>query len=276
MPFAMNNGVRLYWQERGEGTPVVLVMGHRTSSKMAYQLIDALVPEHRVIWFDNRGTGESGRSRTMSFKDFADDAVAVMDAAGVRKAHVLGASMGGGIVLEFGMRHPERALSVILGCTMIMTPDKPRMPLWLSPIYFLPPFILKILLKPKVANLGYGSAAAVEAVALDQSIAETDKFSVRGVYAQGRAIANHRVTLEEVATMTLPALVLHGDEDSVVPYSGGVELAETLPNAELVTLKGAGHNFFVACPERSLAAVKTFIDRVDAAQGVETGSRALE
>jgi 3-oxoadipate enol-lactonase len=263
MPFALNKGVRLHWQERGQGSPIILVMGHRTSSLMAYPVIDRLAARHRVIWFDNRGTGKSGKTLRASFRDFADDTLAVMAAAGVSRAHVFGTSMGGGIALEFGLRYPEHSLSVILGCTMVMTPDKPRMPLWISPVYFLPPFLLKILFTPRIVNHGYGSAASPEAVAEDLRIAETDRFSVLGVYAQGRAIANYTLTLEEASTLSVPALVMHGDEDSVVPYAGGVELARTLRGAELVTLQGAGHNYLVACPDKSLAAIETFLGCVD-------------
>lgn len=263
MPFAFNKTVRLYWQERGQGAPIILIMGHRTSSLMAYPVLDRLAAERRVIWFDNRGTGQSDTSPKASFRDFADDVLAVMDAAGVRQAHVFGTSMGGGIALEFGLRYPDRALSLILGCTMIMTPDKRRMPLWLSPVYFLPPLILKMIFAPKTANHGYGSAAAPDAVAEDLRIAARDRFSVLGVYAQGRAIAKYVLTLEEASTMNVPALVLHGDEDSVVPYAGGVELVRTLPHATLTTLEGAGHNFLVAKPDQSLTAIQVFLDGID-------------
>ena len=63
MAFAENNGVRLSWQERGQGTPILLVMGHRYSGAMWYPALDALSAQHRVIWFDNRGTGQSGSKR---------------------------------------------------------------------------------------------------------------------------------------------------------------------------------------------------------------------
>src|ERR1700679_1155666 len=98
MPFADNKGVRLHWEEKGQGTPVLLVMGHRYSSAMWYPMIPALSAEHRVIWFDNRGTGESDSTRKASVQDLADDAFAVMDAAGVERAHLFGVSMGGGVI----------------------------------------------------------------------------------------------------------------------------------------------------------------------------------
>lgn len=263
MPFAVNKGVRLHWDERGTGTPIVLVMGHRYSSAMWYPVLDALCAEHRVIWFDNRGTGLTDTSTGFSVEDMVQDVLAVMDAAGVSKAHIFGVSMGGGVVLDLGLHFPERALSVILGCTLILTPDKPRTPAWVRALYFLPPSILKALFKSKVANSGYGSAADPEAVARDLAVLASDPYSVRGVHAQAGAIAGYSLTLQEAATLSVPALVMHGDEDGVVPYAGGVELASTV-GADLITLEGAGHNYLVASPQKSLAAIKTFIDGVDA------------
>lgn len=271
MPFATNNGVRLSWQERGTGTPVVLVMGHRYSSAMWYPILDALAAEHRVVWFDNRGTGASGMTRKTTVKDYVDDTLAVMEAAGIKQAHLFGVSMGGGIVLDLAVHHPDRVTSMILGCTCIKSPDKPSAPGWLRAMYFLPPIILKALAKAltknPVANAGYGSAALPEAVARDQAVLAKDPFSVAGVYAQATAIAEYSLPMETAAKVTVPALVMHGDEDGIVPYALGQELADTLPNTEFVTLEGAGHNYMIAAPAKSEAAIIDFLRRMDARFG---------
>src|ERR1700759_1251919 len=114
MPFANNNGVKIHWQEQGTGTPVVLIMGHLYSSAMWYPILSDLAKEHQVISFDNRGTGKSGATRTATITDLVNDTLAVMDAAGVKRAHIFGVSMGGGIALELGIKHPGRATSLLL------------------------------------------------------------------------------------------------------------------------------------------------------------------
>lgn len=263
MPFAENNGVKLHWQEQGSGTPVVLVMGHRYSSAMWYPVIPALAAEHRVIWFDNRGTGESDTARKVTLTDLVNDTLAVMDAAGVERAHLYGVSMGGGIVLELAIRHPERVASLILGCTCILTADKPRMPAILRTLYYLPPALLKLLFSGRGANHGYGSAAPADAVAFDQDVLARDTFSIRGVAAQAAAIANYTNTKEAVAALRMPVLVLHGDEDKTVPYAWGVELAQTLPGSRFVPVEGAGHNFLVAAREKANGAVLDFLSDVE-------------
>jgi pimeloyl-ACP methyl ester carboxylesterase len=264
MPFTENDGVRLHWDEKGEGSPLLLVMGHRYSSRMWYPAIPALSARHRVIWFDNRGTGESGATRKVSVRQLAEDAFAVMDAAGVDKAHIYGVSMGGVIVQEMALQAPERVRSLTVGCSGPLTADKPRMPKLMAYLHYLPPSLLKVLL-PQRPGGAHGSAANPEAVAYDEAMVAADKFSVRGVIAQSHALADYCTTREELAGLEMPALVIHGDEDALVPIKWGQELAEILPNSTFVTIAGAGHNYIIVDPAKANGAVLDFIRGAEAA-----------
>jgi 3-oxoadipate enol-lactonase len=268
MAFAENQGVRIHWRERGAGTPILLIMGHRYSSAMWYPALPALSAEHRVIWFDNRGTGDSDTARGFTVEDMARDALAVMDAAGVERAHVYGVSMGGGIALEVAKLAPGRVISLVLGCTGILSADKPRMPAFIRLLYYLPPWLLKRLMpRPREDDQGgYGRAARPEDIARDEAMVKADRFVTRGVVAQAAAMGRYVNTREAVAALTMPALVLHGDQDSVVPFAWGEELAATLPDARLVRLEGSGHNFLVAAREASNSAVLDFIREVERAR----------
>ena len=263
MAFTHNKGVRIHWQERGTGTPLLLVMGHLFSSVLWYPLLDALAARHRVIWFDNRGTGETDTVKGFAVSDMTDDALAVMDAAGVDRAHVFGVSMGGVIVLDMAVRAPERVISLTVGASGIMSAEKPRMPKILLALYYLPPWLLKRLTPSKGGDQGYGAAATADQIAADLAVLKTDKFTVRGVVAQAVAVANHIQTTQAVAGVTLPSLVLHGGDDSLVPIKWAEDLAATLPNSTFVRLEGAGHNFMVAAREKTLEALRAFLDRVD-------------
>jgi len=264
MPFADRGGVALHWQERGQGTPVLLVMGHRFSSEMWYPILPALTAAHRTVWFDNRGTGLSDTVRKFTFADLAADAFAVMDAAGLAQAHIFGVSMGGAIALEMAMRQPARVKTLVLGCTGILTADKPRMPAIMRTLYHLPTWFLRWLMSGRRGDAGYGSAASPERIALDQAMLAKDRFTVPGVIAQAAAVAGHSTTLEAVAALAMPSLVLHGDEDTVVPLGWGAELAEVLPDSRFVKLEGSGHNFLVAAGEQATAAVLDFMRVTDA------------
>lgn len=265
MPFISNGGVRLHWEESGEGIPILLIMGHRYSSAMWYPIREAFGDRYRLIWFDNQGTGQSGARKATSVAEMTDDALKVLDAAGVETAHVYGVSMGGGLALEFGARHPERTRSLILGCTMAKTPDIPPRPKWLiSLIYRLSP-LLKGLASKKFKG-GYGDNAPDEGIARDKARLAKDPFDMTGVIAQSHAIIDYSITPQEVAAVTIPALVLHGTQDQAVPYEAGKKLSEMLPNARLVTFEGIGHNYFVGAGDRANAEVDAFIQGVEAAR----------
>ncbi|MFN0179150.1 MAG: alpha/beta fold hydrolase [Gemmatimonadales bacterium] len=265
MAIANNNGVRLHWQEQGRGSPILLVMGHSYSSALWYPILPALTAKHRVVWFDNRGTGESDTTRQVTVPELAADALAVMDAAGLERAHLFGISMGGVIAIELAHQQPRRATSLVLGATGILSAEKPRLPAALRVLYYLPRWLLRLLMSGRAGDKAYGSAATRDQIAFDRAVLAKDKSTVRGVVAQAVAVSAHYVTKETVAALTMPALVIHGDEDGLVPVAWGAELAETLPNGRMVTMPGAGHNFMVARREQASAAVLDFL------RGVENG-----
>jgi pimeloyl-ACP methyl ester carboxylesterase len=268
VPFANNGAVRLHWQEEGEGTPVLLVMGHSYSSEMWYAILPALIDAHRTVRFDNRGTGQSDTTPKVTVQELAADAFAVMDAAGLGQAHVFGVSMGGVIALEMALQQPERVTSLVLGCTGVLTADKPRMPAFMRPLYYLPRWILRAMTSGRSRDKGYGSAAPRDRIDADQAMLAKDRYSARGVSAQAAALSNYAVSKDAVATIITPTLVLHGDEDTLVRFAWGVELAETLPDSRFVKLEGSGHNFLVAACETATAAVLDFLSGGDEKAGI--------
>jgi pimeloyl-ACP methyl ester carboxylesterase len=271
MPYAHNGSARLHWEERGTGTPLLLVMGHSYSSAMWYPVLDALSEHHRVIWFDNRGTGQSSAVTKLTVGDMARDAFAVLDAAGVDAAHVYGVSRGGGIILEMARQHPARIRSLLLGCTLAKTPDVPGVPAVMRPLLHLPaPLLYRLLTAMKKrarANpYPYGTKAPADKVAYDESVVAANVGSMKTSVEQSKAINAYSITEAEVRALTMPALVLHGDEDAAVAYEAGVKLHGLIAHSELVTFEGAGHNYFVAAGDEANAAVLDFLGRVDATQ----------
>lgn len=265
MAFVESNGARIHWEAEGEGTPVLLIMGHLYSSRLWYPLMPALTKKHRVIRFDNRGTGQSDITRGPTIEQFTADALAVLDAAGEATAHVYGVSMGGGIAAEFGMRYSDRARSLTLGCTMLKT-EKTKVEGMRRLLYSLPTPIVRAILKRTMKPEGYGSAAPREAALHDIGVVVNDRFTMRGAKAQSLAIANYATTEERAArTMTMPVLILHGDEDNAVPVACGRDLARIIPGSRYVEFPGAGHNYLVAANAASTAAFVDFIEQVDRA-----------
>lgn len=263
MPIATNDGVRIHWGEEGSGPPILLIMGHLFPAVMWYPVLPALSAGHRVVWFDNRGSGESDSTRTATVSDLAADARAVMDAAGIDRAHVYGVSMGGGIALQLAHESPPRVRSLVLGCTAMRsdTLEQAKLPgPFLGTLRYRLPFRL---LRPVLRKAMYGPVCPPEAAERDLDVLATAKFSPRGVYAQDVAIQAYDMTPDKVARLQVPALVLHGTADRTVPFRHATELADTLPDARLVAYEGAAHNYVVDCTERANADVVAFLREVE-------------
>ncbi len=113
-------GAWLRWDEHGDpdGEPVLLIMGLAGSSRGWWRLLPHLQEGHRLVTFDNRGTGESSRvSGRLTMDDLVTDAIAVMDDAELDSAHVLGVSMGGMIAQHLALDHRDRVRSAMFACT---------------------------------------------------------------------------------------------------------------------------------------------------------------
>jgi pimeloyl-ACP methyl ester carboxylesterase len=268
MPFATNGTVKISWQEQGSGTPVLLVMGHAFSSDMWYPVIPELTKSHRVVWFDNRGTGDSDAPKDATISDLAADARAVMDAAGLTRAHVFGVSMGGGVAMQLAYESPERVESLVLGCTALKSGDLPTKKTWQGLAYYLPLRWMRGALGKSL----YGPACPPDDAERDLDRLMKMKYSPRGVLAQVKAMQTYDLTADKVATLRMPALVLHGDADVTVEVRRAHELAATLPDNRLVIYPGAGHNFIVTARAQANADVIAFLSEVDAAAAVPDAS----
>jgi len=265
MPFVVHDGARIHWEAQGHGSPVLLIMGFSYASQMWYPLLDKLAKSHRVITFDNRGTGETDTTDGVTIEKMAGDALAVLNAAGEKKAHIYGVSMGGAIAAEFGMAYPKRAISVTLGCTMLKTTREGhgnQRPPW---VFYLPLPVARWMLSWTAKPENYGSAAPRAAALHDMAVLANNTFTMQGVREQNRAITNYATTRERArATLTMPILVMHGDEDKTVPVKFGRELHAILPQSQYVEWHGAGHNYLVAIGDRATRTFVNFIDGVDA------------
>ncbi|HVL33917.1 MAG TPA: alpha/beta fold hydrolase, partial [Actinomycetota bacterium] len=130
MPITKNDGVRIHWEEWGSGEPVLLIHGLSYSLDLWWRLIPSLAERYRVIAHDNRGVGGSDvPPGPYDLSTMAADAAAVLRAAGVERAHVIAASLGGMIGQHLALEHPALVRSLVLGCTACGGPDTvPRDP----------------------------------------------------------------------------------------------------------------------------------------------------
>jgi len=237
MPFVQRPDARIWWDQSGTGEPILLIMGHAYGADMWYRTVPELAACYRVIRFDNRGAGRSSDPRgPYSVRLMADDALAVLDAAGAASAHVYGVSLGGAIALQLALDHPARVRSLILGCTAASAEGMSRGALLIRVRSLLPAAALNRMAWP----LLYGPDTPAARRAEDQQVVRRTRCTGRGRRGQLLGAAGFDVT-GRLAEIRVPALVLHGARDRIVPAADGRRLADGIAGARLVVFPDAGH-----------------------------------
>lgn len=267
---AASHGGSIAWREEGPHEPhapeepVLLIMGLGASSRLWYRLLPWISRRHRAIVFDNRGTGESTPVRSrLTMGALAEDAVAVLDSAGVDSAHVIGASMGGMIAQHLGLDHRDRVRSLVLACTT--AGGRRGAPPWrLLAASALRPLLGSRRTFPLVAPVLYAGATLrdqPERVRADLERRMADGTSPLTIYAQMDAIGGHntRARLKELAGV--PTLVLHGCDDALVPPARARELAELIPRARLELIPSCGHILATDAEEQTARLILEHLDR---------------
>ena len=256
MPHCVAARARIHYEVDGEGEPLVLIAG--TAFDLSFW--DDLLPElrgFRVLRLDNRGAGLSDApDEAFSIEQMADDVAAVMDAAGMPRAHIHGNSMGGLIAQELAIRYPERVLSLVLGATYAGGPPLSRA------VRALP-----LLLSGKSSeDLIRGTAPFLSATPIPatdnrfpgHTLAPRDK---RGLRRQLSAQLRYS-SLRRLHTIRQPTLVLHGEKDRFISPLNARRMTRRIPGARLRLIAGAGHMYLHDRPRESRDLLLDFLMEV--------------
>ena len=254
MSTARNGAIEIYYEEFGDpNLPTLLLVNGLGSQCLNYAVewCQLFCDEgFHVVRFDNRDVGLSTKPEGTDYTlvDMADDAIAVLDAVGVAKAHVMGCSMGGMIVQRLAIDHPDRLLSM----TSVMSRTGE------AGYGDSSPEALEFLLAPpapsreayidrQVAALHvYGSKPEWlddDAIRTRAAAAYDRCFYPAGIGRQMKAVGADGSRSEQLAGLDLPVLVIHGSRDTLIDPSGGRRTAEVIPGARYVEIDGMGHDY---------------------------------
>src|SRR4051812_18515403 len=222
MAFATRGDSSIYWTETGAGDPLLLIMGLGATHEWWNRLLPVVAPRFRTILFDNRGVGRSDTPPgPYSIPEMADDAAAVLDAAGVESAHVFGASMGGMIAQELALRHPTRVRSLILGCTARggrqSVPASREVAAALGARASMSREDAMWAMAPYI----FDAATPRERIVEDLNVRLGATMTNEGYFAQLQAIRAWSGTFDRLAAIAMPTLVVHGETDQLVPPENG-------------------------------------------------------
>ena len=245
--------------------PLLLIMGLGATLEWWQRLIPALSARYRTIVYDNRGVGRSDvPPGPYSIPAMAEDAVAVLDAAGIGSAHVFGASMGGMIAQELALSHPARVRSLILGCTACggrqSVPASKEVAAALGVRADMTREQAMWVMAPYIFDAGTPRERVAEDIALRLTATVTND----GYFAQLAGIRAWSGTHDRLASLSMPTLVIHGETDRLVPPENGRIIAEAIPGARLVMIPRASHIFFTDQFEATCEAILSFLDQASA------------
>lgn len=259
-------GVRLWWDATGDGAPpLLLIQGLGYTSDMWWRMLPLLAEHRHVVRFDNRGVGRSDVPELpWTIEEMADDAVAVLDAAGIRRAHVFGVSMGGVVAQEVALRHPSRVVSLVLGCTHPNGRDAARMdPEAATMLMDRTPKSPREAVEASLPFI-YAESTPRDMVAEDVEVRLRWPLRGKAYWGQLDAMRAHGGTLSRLGTIAVPTLVLHGTADRLVQPANAEIVAKAVPGARLVWIDGASHVFWTDQLERAASLVNGFLDEVSA------------
>ncbi len=257
MAYALNDDVELYYETFGfAADPALLLVNGLGSQCINYRAewCERFVAAgFFVIRFDNRDVGLStgfdaaGVTAAYTLEDMAADALAVLDAADVDRAHVLGLSMGGMIVQQLAIGHAARVRSVT---SMMSTTGDPDVglpaPEALEHVLAPSPEDREGYLAHQLTSIRtWGSPAAFDEdwIRLTNGEAYDRAFRPAGQARQILALRSAPSRTEALGGVQVPFLVLHGDQDRLVDPSGGRRTAEVVPGARFELIEGLGHDY---------------------------------
>lgn len=293
MPALSANGITIEYSRFGnpDHPALLLIMGlGRQMTAWPQEFIDALLAHQlQVVIFDNRDIGlsskfdETGVPRigmvmlksllgftprtAYSLKDMADDAAALLDQLGISRAHVAGASMGGMIAQLMAIHHPDRVQSLI---SVMSSTGNRRLPrakpeamavLTKRPASTDPEALLDFAVQAAKAIGSPGYPQSEERVRQRARADLERSYSPNGYVRQLAAIVADGDRRSRLANITAPTLVIHGEDDALVPVEAGKDTAAHIPGAELMLIPGMGHDLPLGLVDVLADAIAGFAQR---------------
>jgi 3-oxoadipate enol-lactonase len=255
---ATNGDVRIAYETRGTGRPLLLMHGLGYGRWGWEPLLEPLAEAFRVLFYDNRGIGDSDvPPGPYTARQLAEDAVAVLDAAGVEWTDVVGTSLGGMAAQELALGFPDRVDRLVLACTTPGGLSAHPMPQQTVDLMLAAPTMTPEVALRRFVENALAPGAPAELVERIYALRLANPFDPKGWQAQAAAGVTFDA-LERISELEAPTLVVTGTEDVVVDPGNSELLAGRIPNARLERVPG-GHLFFWEDPATFVTLLKEFL-----------------
>ena len=264
--FAEIDGVRVHYQEKGTGTPLILIHGLSSSTYSWKDVFEPLAKTHRVIAVDLKGFGFSGKPDG----DYSRRAQAVLvahllDYLKVEQAWLVGNSMGGEISLNFALQNPQRVAGLILiDSAGVSVPNANSVTPGYARIPFVGPVLIALALtSDKLVRRGLERSFYDVTKVTDERVAAY----YRPLKTRGGQLGSLRARTQwglfpiepDLNKINSPTLIIWGADDALIPIAAGRKMNSLIKGSKLVTIERCGHVPQEELPERVLDEMTKFI-----------------
>ena len=254
-------GQKLYYEEYGEGPPIVFIHSYLANRTMWDREVARFSSTNRVLAVDLRGHGNSGASAPHTLYDMVDDVIAVLDHANVDDAIWCGLSIGGMITLRAAIQYPHRVSKMAL----LNTDGRSESPSVIAKHKALAVLVRTLGVRPAlnpIMKMMFGvSAHETNPELIQQWKTELSQVHVPSMMRSLTALDTRDDVLSALRDVHIPALVIHGLEDTAIHHSRGQALANALPNAEYQLYDQLGHLSNLERPSMIQTALASFIEK---------------
>jgi len=247
MPHVQTNGIKLYYEEKGGGEPLLLIMGITAAGNVWEKHVAYWQQNFRCITGDNRGVGHSDKPfGPYTTEQMADDYAGLLQQLNITSAHVVGCSMGSTIAQQLALRHPAIVRSLVLMCAWARC-DRMAKTIFehlkniksaLPPSEFIQYIQLLIYSKKSFDE----DVIYEEMLAGQRDVLVSEQQPVHAMEAQADACISH-YTLDRLPQIYQPTLVIGGEDDIFTPAWMSKEIAAGIPGSELYLYPRSGHAF---------------------------------
>lgn len=245
------NGIRLAYERRGTGSPMVLLHGYPLDHQIWDDIVPLLADTFELIIPDLRGFGGSSTVDSFSaMEDYAADIAALLDQLEIQRAAIVGHSMGGYVALAFARLYPDRVTGLGLVSSQVLAdaPDRKEG---------------RYKSAAEVADKGIAGvvAAMTPKFTSDARLQEFAKQVMERQQPAGyigalKAMAERVDSTPLLSSITVPVVLVHGDADALIPIDRAREVKSAIPGAHLVEIGGAGHVPMLDSPQKTAEALK--------------------
>ena len=266
MPFASVGDINIYYEIHGSGEPLVLINGLGYDLWMWHKMVPGLAEQFQVITFDNRGSGQTDKPPgPYSAQLLAGDLAGLLEGLNIKRAAVMGHSMGGFVAQALVLDRPEMVAKLVLSATNFGGPNHvPVTPEALAVLMDTQADPVERLRRGINISCAPGFAEAnpelVEAWVAHRVQNPLDLQGYQAQLAIGLSMSSVEASFEpQLKDVQEPTLILFGEHDKVVPPENADLLAREIADSQITILPDAGHFFPLEVPESANSAITAFL-----------------